>query len=82
MGDDDVQRVAIAPDGAMFAVGTTRSADFATAGGGLSAPVQGLSDFYVAKLAPGGAAWEYVTVIGGSGEDQALGPWGPTAALT
>lgn len=73
MSDDDVQRIALGADGAVYATGTTRSSNFATAPGGAPILVSGFSDMYVAKLAPGGSAWEYVTIIGGTGEDRALG---------
>jgi len=67
-GSDQLTDLALDSTGAIYAVGSTSSADFLGAGG---APLG--TDAFVAKLTPDGSALIYVTIFGGAAFDSALG---------
>ena len=58
--------------GAVYVVGTSDSADFPTTRGVVQEHRNGPRDSVIAKLAPDGSALEFSTLLGGSGEDDAI----------
>lgn len=71
-GEDARARLALAPDGSVYVVGRTRSADFPVTAGALKAtpPANALNDAFIVRLNPGGSL-AYGTYFGGSGDDYA-----------
>jgi F5/8 type C domain/Beta-propeller repeat len=77
-GYDAGHAVAVDPAGAAYVAGTTRAPDFPTTPGSFQATFRGgtsnmPSDAFVAKLNPSGTAFDYVTFLGGRGNDEAFG---------
>jgi hypothetical protein len=68
--DDDVQGLALGPDGSVFIAGNTTSTYFPLAGAVQSA-YGGTRDAFAAKLAPAGASIVWSTYFGGPGYDAA-----------
>jgi hypothetical protein len=81
LGSDCRSGVALGPDGSIYVVGTTESADFPTTpgaydrvGGTVVCPVgPDCSDAFVARLDPTGSRLIYATYLGGSGSDCITG---------
>jgi hypothetical protein len=69
---DRGQGIAVDSDGAVYVAGYTRSDDFPTVNA-LQPTLGGESDAFVAKLTPDGAALEYCTYLGGSGNEASDG---------
>lgn len=63
-------RHSLLPDGSALIAGITASSDLPGATGQL----HGAGDGYLAKLAPGGAAFAFTRYLGGSGTEHMLGP--------
>jgi hypothetical protein len=75
---DAAHAIAVDPSGAAYVVGTTRAPDFPTTAGSLDPTFRGgtgnvPSDAFVAKVNAAGTAFEYVTYLGGSDNDEAFG---------
>jgi hypothetical protein len=77
-GYDAAHAIAVDPSGAAYVVGTTRAPDFPTTAGSYQPTFRGgtgntPSDAFVAKINAAGTAFEYVTYLGGSDNDEAFG---------
>jgi hypothetical protein len=71
---DVAAAIAVDAAGSAYVAGSTESADFpATAGTVEASFAGGISDAFVAKLAPDGASLAYATFLGGSDADLARG---------
>ncbi|HET8696030.1 MAG TPA: hypothetical protein VFO94_01010, partial [Gammaproteobacteria bacterium] len=73
--DDNENLTAIVVDaaGAAYVAGNTTSIDFPTTPGAVQPARSNGFDAFVAKLDPAGTAFEYVTYLGGSSTEEALG---------
>jgi hypothetical protein len=73
--DDNEQVSAMVVDaaGALYVAGHTNAVDFPVTAGVLQPARSGGFDAFVAKLNPAGTAFEYVTYLGGTGNEDALG---------
>ncbi|MBS1853879.1 MAG: SBBP repeat-containing protein, partial [Acidobacteria bacterium] len=70
-GEDRCESIAVDATGRAYVAGATTSPEIAM---GLSArPYLGQTDAFLAKLNSDGNALDYVTLLGGSGSDEALG---------
>lgn len=69
IGDERARAVAVTNDGGVIIAGDTNSPDF-PAVNALQATFGGLSDGFVAKLAPGGTTLAFSTYLGGGGQDR------------
>ena len=69
-GDDQFNAVDIGPDGFVYAVGTTESADLPTLAAFQDTPGGGPSDALVVQLRPDGTP-VFITYLGGSGNEDA-----------
>jgi len=77
-GYDAGRGIAVDASGAAYIVGTTRGSDFPTSPGAFQTTFHGgtsnmASDAFVAKINAAGTAFDYVTYLGGSGNDEAFG---------
>jgi F5/8 type C domain/Beta-propeller repeat len=77
-GYDAAHAIALDASGASYVAGTTRAPDFPTTPGSFQPTFRGgtsniPSDAFVAKLNPTGTAFDYVTFLGGRGNDEAFG---------
>jgi len=77
-GYDAAHAIAVDPSGAAYVAGTTRALDFPTTAGTYQPTFRGgtgntPSDAFVAKINASGTAFEYVTYLGGSDNDEAFG---------
>ena len=70
-GSDELRRVALAPDGDLFAAGFTISANFPTTPGVLRPALIGSSDDgFISRLRPDGSALVWSTFLGANGSDR------------
>jgi hypothetical protein len=77
-GYDAGHAIAVDASGSAYVVGTTRAAGLPTTPGAFRTTFQGgtsnrPSDAFVAKINAAGTAFDYVTYLGGSGNDEAFG---------
>jgi hypothetical protein len=77
-GYDAAHAIAVDASGAAYVVGTTRALDFPTTPGAYQPTFRGgtgntPSDAFVAKINAAGTAFDYVTYLGGSDNDEAFG---------
>jgi hypothetical protein len=77
-GYDAGRAIAVDASGAAYVAGTTRGSDFPATPGAYQATFRGgtdifPSDAFVAKINAAGTAFDYVTYLGGSGNDEAFG---------
>lgn len=70
-GRDDGVAIAVGSDGSVYVTGKTTSIDLPTTEDVYDRSYNDNTDVFVAKLDPSGITFEYVTYIGGSGEDIA-----------
>jgi len=68
-GLDLVSGLAFMPDGSVSVAGTTNSTNFPTTGQGFQAGYGGVSDGFVARLAPGGTGLRFGSYLGGADLD-------------
>ncbi len=68
-------------DGGAYIYGYTMSADFPLAGNPYQGSVKGGMDAYIGKLTPDGSSFEFMTYLGGSGDESNGGSIGPGLAL-
>jgi hypothetical protein len=71
-GSDFGTAIAVDPLGAAYVAGFTVSAAFPVTPGVLDTSPAGGSDGFVAKIAPNGDAFEYITYLGGSGSGHPM----------
>ncbi|MCI0588498.1 MAG: hypothetical protein L0323_16835 [Planctomycetes bacterium] len=69
---DEAYGVAVDPSGAATVVGKTWSANFPATPGAFSTTLSGLTDGFVARLLPTGAALSFATFLGGAGDQSAV----------
>lgn len=72
-GRDEGLAVTVDTTGAAHLVGYTQSSNFPTSFGAYQSARSGSSDAFVSKVNPGGSAFVYSTLLGGTGNDRALG---------
>lgn len=72
-GEDFGNSIAVDSGGNAYVAGYTLSADFPATAGSLKTTLGGVSDAFVAKLNAAGSALVYATLVGGSGQEQAIG---------
>ncbi len=70
-GDDIVNSVSVAPNGNIYVVGSTASADFPVTPGALNTLPAGLRDGFVSCLSPTGAALNFSSYLGTGANDRA-----------
>jgi len=71
-GEDLGNSLAVGPGGSVFLTGTTSSADFPTTPGANDTALGGTRDAFVTKLNATSGSWDYVTYLGGPGNDTGL----------
>lgn len=64
--------IAVDTDRNVYLSGSTTSADFPVAPGGVSPPISGPNDSFIAKLSPSGSELLFVTFLGGNGDEGSL----------
>jgi hypothetical protein len=71
-GDEGTETaIAVGPDGAVYVAGTTSSTDLPTTARALAASAPGgVTDGFFARIAPDGSEVEWLSYVGGSGEDR------------
>jgi hypothetical protein len=70
---DYANAIAVDGTGSAYVAGTTYSADFPTTPGAFQTTKNGNSNAFVARLSADGSGLVYSTLLGGSGEDGAIG---------
>ena len=70
-GDDYVFGIAVDAAGNIYTAGSTKSTDFPGTSSGFQPTNGGATDAWAARLAPGAAAIQWATYLGGSGDDEA-----------
>jgi uncharacterized protein (TIGR03437 family) len=80
-GDDCITGIAVDASGSVYAAGSTTSVDLKTSSGAFQRSMRGygnaislyLGDAFAAKLSPDGSSLSYLTYLGGSNNDAAVG---------
>lgn len=72
-GDEEARDVSVSATGVITVCGNTRSSDFPATPGAYDATYSWNDDCFVARIAPGGAALSWATLIGGSNADRLNG---------
>jgi hypothetical protein len=69
-GDDQVNGIAIGPDGMAYVIGTTKASDFPVTADAYQGSQWGPSDAFIARLDPVAGKIVYSTYLGGEGNDD------------
>jgi hypothetical protein len=76
-----IKDIKVMPDGSAYLYGYTSLADLPVTAGALQGALAGGSDAYIAKLAADGTRYEFLTYLGGSGNEESGGSIGPGIAI-